>query len=84
MQVPSSQERASKNFEGTTLFVANRQGNTLKIVCSGAADYGRLVKTNVNQNRRRYSIGFGYACMQCLLQVRSIVFSYNDLKVELT
>ena len=33
--------------ETTVLFVANRQGNTLKIVCSGAADYGRLVKTNV-------------------------------------
>ena len=31
----------------SVLFVANRQGNTLKIVCSGAADYGRLVQTNV-------------------------------------
>ena len=69
--------------EITVLFVANRQGNTLKIVCSGAADYGRLVKTNVKYNRR-HSISFRYACMQCLLQVRSIVSSYNDLKVELT
>ena len=33
--------------EITVLFVANRQGNILKIVCSGAADYGRLVKANV-------------------------------------
>ena len=32
--------------EITVLFVAN-QRNTLKIVCSGAVDYGRLVKTSV-------------------------------------
>ena len=69
--------------EITVLFVANRQGNTLKIVCSGAADYGRLVKTNVKWNRRRHGISFRYACMQCLLQVRGVVSSYNDLKVEL-
>ena len=29
-------------------------------------------------------ISFRYACMQCLLQFRSIVSRYNDLKVELT
>ena len=28
-------------------------------------------------------ISFRYACMQCLLQVRSIVSTCNDLKVEL-
>ena len=38
--------------EITVLFVnckiiANRQWNTMKIVCSGATDYGRLVKTKV-------------------------------------
>ena len=32
--------------EITVLSVAN-QRNTLKIVCSGAVDYGRLVKTSV-------------------------------------
>ena len=31
----------------TVLFVAICQWNTRKIVCSGATDYGRLVKANV-------------------------------------
>ena len=42
------------------LFVVNRQWNTLEIVCSGATDYGRLVKTNVKVSRRRNSISFQY------------------------
>ena len=48
--------------EITVLFVANRQWNTLKIVCSGVADPSRLLLNKIGEE---------IACMQCVRQVRS-------------
>ena len=53
--------------EITLLFVANRQWNTLKIVCSGATDYGRLIKTNNKIGEEIALVSNMHSCNVCYM-----------------